>query len=153
MEIEKLYLIHGIVMGITIFILLPLGLFMSLGRKYVGDNWYVYHKNIMLSVAVMMFIGVMISLYTKEKEKKDMKHKLGLRHGTLGIIIFILILIQIWWGIVMRKEVSTKTEERLIKKESWLIIHKIFAFTIVCLVSYQIYLGINIYKDKIKINK
>ena len=117
---------------------------MSLGKKYVGENWYTYHKNIMLSVVGLMFIGIMVSLYTREKDKE--KRQLGVRHGTLGIIIFILLLVQIWWAIVIRKQVSTKSEQRLLSKKTWLNMHRVFATLIVSLIFYQLYLGLKIYK-------
>jgi len=144
MEIKNLYTIHRIIMVIATCILLPIGLFMSLGKKYVGENWYTYHKNIMLSVVGLMFIGIMVSLYTREKDKE--KRQLGVRHGTLGIIIFILLLVQIWWAIVIRKQVSTKSEQRLLSKKTWLNMHRVFATLIVSLIFYQLYLGLNIYK-------
>jgi hypothetical protein len=68
MNSQKLFTIHKFIMYFTFYFLLPLGIVIAIFRRKIGNNWYTYHKNIMLSVLTLAFIGIMISLYAKDNE-------------------------------------------------------------------------------------
>ncbi len=146
MELSTYYTIHRYIMIVAFVILLPIGICMPIFKKKVGDNWYTYHKHIMLSVLILSFIGICISLYAKDLEGESNVHSLSTFHGLIGIFLVILVLCNIAWAIIMRR--ST-----LLSHSKWLTGHRIFAILIVVSIIVNAYLGYSIYKDRFLTSK
>jgi len=134
MSSNKLFIIHAIIMSIAIFIVFPFALVMSIGK--VVDNWYNYHKYAMFLTTFLIFCGVLVSLYAKDLQSEKNLSGISVLHGTLGIILLILFIIQLWWAIVMRRYLHTKN-----KRTVWLVGHIVLAISIVSLVIFQVYFG------------
>ena len=134
MSSNKLFIIHAIIMSIAIFIVFPFALVMSIGK--VVDNWYNYHKYAMFLTTFLIFCGVLVSLYAKDLQSEKNLSGTSVLHGTLGIILLILFIIQLWWAIVMRRYLHN-----LNKRTVWLVGHILIAISIVSLVIFQVYFG------------
>ena len=134
MSSNKLFIIHAIIMSIAIFIVFPFALVMSIGK--VVDNWYNYHKYAMFLTTFLIFCGVLVSLYAKDLQSEKNLSGTSVLHGTLGIILLILFIIQLWWAIVMRRYLHN-----LNKRTVWLVGHILIAISIISLVFFQVYFG------------
>ena len=146
MELSTYYTIHRYIMIVAFIILLPIGICMPIFKKKIGNNWYTYHKHIMLSVLILSFIGICISLYAKDLEGESNVHPLSTFHGLIGIFLVILVLCNIAWAIIMRR--ST-----LLSHSKWLAGHRIFALLIITSILINAYLGYSIYKDRFRTTK
>jgi hypothetical protein len=133
MNPKILYNIHRYLMIFALLILLPIGIYYAIKKP---ENWFKIHSRIMFSVGVIVFISIFISLYSREFVDSD--KDIARSHGTLGILILILIILQISIAIIWRKKLG----------ENYLMIHKTGAILIVILVFFQLYLGISAYKQK-----
>jgi len=134
MSSNKLFTIHAIIMSIAIFIVFPFALVMSIGK--IVDNWYNYHKYAMFLTTFLIFCGVLLSLFAKDLQSEKNLSGISALHGTLGIILLILFIIQLWWAIVMRRYLHSKN-----KRNIWLVGHVLIAISIVSLVIFQVYFG------------
>jgi hypothetical protein len=146
MDSKKLFTVHKFLMYFTFCILLPIGILIALFRSRIGNNWYTYHKHIMLSVLIGAFIGILISLYAKDLEGEVNTHKLSTRHGIIGVIVVVLLLLNIMWAIVVRRYV--KDENSKLTRTMWLNGHRTFGTLILIFVIYNVYLGSTIYSDR-----
>jgi len=146
MNSEKLFTIHKYIMIITFYILLPIGMTFAIFRSKIGTTWYTYHKHIMLSVLLLAFIGISISLYAKDLEGEKNIHSLSTRHGLIGILLVILLLLNIGWAIVVRRYV--KDEGSWLTRPMWLNGHRVFGTLIVITLIYNLYLGNKIYDER-----
>ncbi len=143
MSSNKLFIVHAIIMSIAIFIVFPFALVMSIGR--VVDDWYAYHKYAMFITTFLIFCGVLLALYTKDLQSEKSLTNTSALHSTLGIVLLILFIVQLWWAIVMRKYLHLKN-----KRKTWLVGHIIFAILIVVLVILQVYFGSKILKNRVE---
>ncbi len=134
MSSNNLFIIHAIIMSIAIFIVFPFALVMSIGK--IVDNWYNYHKYAMFLTTFLIFCGVLLSLFAKDLQSEKNLSGTSALHGTLGILLLILFIIQLWWAIVMRRYLHN-----LNKRSTWLIGHIIIAISIITLVIFQVYFG------------
>ena len=157
MELSTLYNIHRYLMIIAFMILLPIGICMPIFKDKVGENWYSYHKHIMFSVLIISFIGICVSLYTKDQEGETNRHPHSTRHGLIGILLFILVVCQMAWAIIVRRYVNdsgsglthgVETVENRLTRQQWLIGHRILGSLIVIALLYNGYLGYTIYRDR-----
>jgi hypothetical protein len=146
MNSEKLFTIHKYIMIITFYILLPIGMTFAIFRSKIGKNWYTYHKNTMLTVLLFAFIGISISLYAKDLEGEKNIHSLSTRHGLIGILLVILLLLNIAWAIIVRRYV--KDEGSWLTRPMWLNGHRILGTLIVITLIYNLYLGNKIYNER-----
>lgn len=127
-------------------ILLPIGICMPIFKNKVGDNWYTYHKHIMFSVLIISFIGICVSLYTKDLEGETNRHPQSTRHGLIGILLFILVLCQVSWAIIIRRYIND--DGAGLTRHQWLIGHRIFSLLIIITLFYNGYLGYKIYSER-----
>ncbi len=134
LSVNNLFIIHAIIMSIAIFITFPFALVMSIGK--VVDNWYTYHKYAMFLTTFLIFCGVLLSLFAKDLQSEKNLSGMSALHGTLGIILLILFIIQLWWAIVMRRYLH-----QLNKRKTWLVGHILIAILIVILIILQVYFG------------
>lgn len=139
MELKQLYNVHRIIMLIAFLILLPIGIGYAIYKRNWSDNWYTIHKSIMGTVVFLSVIGIFISLYTKDSEGNKNMNKYSTRHGTVGIVLVCFLLFQLYWAVVVRRE---------IERPQWLLGHRINAIVIVTLVLYNVYLGYKIYSER-----
>ena len=146
MNSEKLFTIHKYIMIITFYILLPIGMTFAIFRSKIGKNWYTYHKHTMLTVLLLAFIGISISLYAKDLEGEKNIHSLSTRHGLVGILLVILLLLNITWAIVIRRYV--KDEGSWLTRPMWLNGHRVLGTLIVITLVYNLYLGNKIYNER-----
>jgi len=146
MNSQKLFTIHKFIMYFTFYFLLPLGIVIAIFRRKIGNNWYTYHKNIMLSVLTLAFIGIMISLYAKDNESEKNIHPLSTRHGIIGVILVALLLLNVGWAIIVRRYV--KDEDSILTRSMWLNGHRAFGTLIVIFLVYNLYLGNKIYNER-----
>ena len=146
MELSTNYTIHRYLMILAFMILLPIGICMPIFKNKVGENWYTYHKHIMFSVLIFSFIGICISLYTKDLEGETNRHPHSTQHGLIGILLFILVVCQIAWAIIIRRYINDSGSG--LTRKHWLIGHQIFGSLIVITLFYNGYLGYKIYKDR-----
>ena len=146
MNSEKLFTIHKYIMIITFYILLPIGMTFAIFRSKIGKNWYTYHKNTMLTVLLFAFIGISISLYAKDLEGEKNIHSLSTRHGLVGILLVILLLLNISWAIIVRRYV--KDEGSWLTRPMWLNGHRVLGTLIVITLVYNLYLGNKIYNER-----
>ena len=146
MNSEKLFTIHKYIMIITFYILLPIGMTFAIFRSKIGKNWYTYHKHTMLTVLLFSFIGISISLYAKDLESEKNIHTLSTRHGLVGILLVILLLLNITWAIVIRRYV--KDEGSWLTRPMWLNGHRVLGTLIVITLVYNLYLGNKIYNER-----
>jgi len=146
MDSEKLFTIHKYIMIFTFYILLPIGMLIAIFRSKIGEKWYTYHKHIMLSVLVLAFIGICISLYAKDLEGEKNIHDLSTRHGIIGVLLVVLLLLNIGWAIIVRRYV--KEEGSWLTRSMWLNGHRVFGTLIVITLIYNLYLGNKIYNER-----
>jgi cytochrome b561 len=100
----------------------------------------------MLSVLLLAFIGISISLYAKDLEGEKNIHSLSTRHGLIGILLVILLLLNITWAIIVRRYV--KDEGSWLTRSMWLNGHRVFGTLIVITLIYNLYLGNKIYDER-----
>jgi cytochrome b561 len=147
MDSQKLFNLHRQIMLFAFYILLPIGISIPLFfRKQIGQNWYAYHKHIMISVSILSFIGIMISLYTKDNEPEKNINSMSTRHGILGILLVILIILNIGWAIIIRRYINDENSK--LTRKNWLYGHRIFATLIVIGLIYNLSLGKQIYNQR-----
>ncbi len=129
---RKLILLH-IVLNISAIILLFAGLYYAIIKP---ENWFFKHRACMFTATFIIFLSIFYALYIKEYQfdKRDKKSTI---HGLVGIFLGMLLLFQVFIAIMYRKELGS----------NYLIIHRIGATLIVCLLLVQIYLGYNSYKN------
>ncbi len=124
------FYVHGSVMAFALLVVFPIGLVMSIFKPI--KNWYKYHKLAMLTTASLIFLGVIYGLYHKDNLPES-TNDISVYHSGVGIALLILILLQLWWAIVMRRYLKGN--------KWWLITHRIFATLITIFIILQIYLG------------
>jgi cytochrome b561 len=100
----------------------------------------------MLSVLLLAFIGISISLYAKDLEGEKNTHSLSTRHGIVGILLVVLLLLNIGWAIIIRRYV--KDEGSWLTRTMWLNGHRIFGTLIIITLVYNLYLGNKIYNER-----
>jgi len=124
------FYVHGSVMAFALLVVFPIGLVMSIFKPI--KNWYKYHKLAMLTTASLIFLGVIYGLYHTVILPAS-TNDISVYHSGVGIALLILILLQLWWAIVMRRYLKGN--------KWWLITHRIFATLITIFIILQIYLG------------
>ena len=97
----------------------------------MGSNWYNYHRGFQLTAIALIAVSVLLALWLRSYHPRpDAKENWW--HGTVGILILLLLILQGWWAIVMNSQVERST---------FLMVHRILATLIWIGVLYQIYLG------------
>jgi uncharacterized membrane protein len=115
-------------------LLLLAGTMIAIFRNQIGSSWYNYHRGFQLSAITLIAISVILAIWLRSYfPRPDAKDQWW--HGTIGIVLFILLLVQGWWAIIMKPQVEGST---------FLWIHRVLAILIWVLLVYQIYLGWNI---------
>ncbi len=124
------YKIH-IGLNIVGAILLLVGTLVAIFRSSVGSNWYNYHRGAQLTAIALIAVSVLLALWLRSYyPRQDAKEHWW--HGTVGVLILLLLILQGWWAIVMNSQVERST---------FLTVHRILATLIWIGVLYQIYLG------------
>ena len=129
-ELHVGYKIH-IGFNIVGAILLLIGTLIAIFRSSVGSNWYNYHRGSQLTAITLIGVSVLLALWLRSYHpRSDAKENWW--HGTVGVLILLLLVVQGWWAIVMNSQVE---------KSTFLTVHRILATLIWIGVIYQIYLG------------
>jgi hypothetical protein len=131
MERSKLYLLHIALNSIAILCLLS-GITVALFRDKIGKEWYTYHKHLQLTGLTLLAISVLLALWLRANSDKPSRH---ITHGIVGVLLLGLLFVQVWWGLNMSSH------------DSFLLVHRILASSIVVLGSYQVYLGVQAYRN------
>jgi len=112
-------------------ILLIAGISIAIFRNSIGSKWYSYHRACQLTAITLIAIAVLLGLWLRAYHPRpDAKENWS--HGTLGVLLLVLLLIQGWWAIVMNAQVEEAT---------FLMVHRGLATLILFALVYQIYLG------------
>ncbi len=130
---NDLHLGYKIHIGLNIVgaILLLLGTLVAIFRSSIGSNWYNYHRGSQLTAIALITVSVLLALWLRSYyPRSDAKENWW--HGTVGVLILLLLILQGWWAIVMNFQVEEST---------FLMVHRILATLIWIGVIYQIYLG------------
>jgi NhaP-type Na+/H+ or K+/H+ antiporter len=128
---KNLYFYHSIINTIAI-LCLSVGLFYAISKP---DGWFPKHRLSMILFGIILTISVFYALIIREFYDETEKNYI---HSILAIIIILLVLLQIFIAIVFRDY----------NRELFEKFHKINATIIVILLSFQIYFGIDAYKNK-----
>ena len=129
-ELHSGYKIH---IGLNVIgaILLLIGTLIAIFRTSVGSSWYNYHRGCQLAAITLIGVSVLLALWLRSYHpKQDAKENWW--HGTIGVLLLILLILQGWWAVVMNSQVE---------KPTFLMVHRILAALIWIAVIYQIYLG------------
>jgi peptidoglycan biosynthesis protein MviN/MurJ (putative lipid II flippase) len=111
-ERMNLYQIHGLLQFIAFCILYPLGAGIALFRDKIGIHWKTYHVLIQIIATMIVFIAIATIIYaskTQKKEKEEKKSFLVKLHTTLGPIVILVIVIQLFWAFFGKHFVSWDT--------------------------------------------
>eukprot|EP01147_Barroeca_monosierra_P004160 gene4160-6512_t len=82
---------HGIVMVLAWILISPTAISIAHNLKFIGQQWFVAHKYLQILSALLIFIGVIIIF-------ADVGESRGGTHQSLGVAVFILLLVQILLG-------------------------------------------------------
>jgi cytochrome bd-type quinol oxidase subunit 2 len=136
MTLSTGYTIHLSLNLIGVF-LLVIGIIVALRRKQIGSTWYSLHRKLQLTGIVLIVSAILLGLWLRSYVPLDNATS-HWKHGTAGILLGCMLLIQAWWAIVMNERVQEPV---------FLFWHRLFAIVIIGLIIYQIYLGMQIVKE------
>lgn len=165
---KTLWVIHGVLMSVAFGVLIPIGISFSMLRHLFkmsdGGVWFNYHMNINM-FAVLCIIGAFaIAIYNINYETIDGEspyHFKNVRHRTVGLTVFLIIVLQAVGGICRpelpkRKSskregetsssLETKVERAHFVRKIWEVLHRVVGIGGLGLALYNCNLGINLFQ-------
>lgn len=159
---QTLWKAHGWLAAIAWGVLSPLAIACSVLRRFIPGNdlWFQCHRilNILVVAFTIAAFAIAVAAINQETpqgaEKSHFDGKLSNGHRKLGLVIFIVALLQAIGG-SLRPHLPSSDEEKgpievLPEMKSyvrvgWEIFHKVFGLSILGLCLYQVQLGIKTY--------
>jgi len=112
---EDARIAHGVIMGVSFSVLLPLGIVIARFTKNIGPKTAWFYLHILCQTTTFIFIGAGCILgYTMVGTTQGYRHWITW-HGPLGTVIWILVWIQYFSG-WFRPDVKHKEKDNKLKK-------------------------------------
>lgn len=165
---QKLWKAHGWFAAIAWGLLSPLAVASSVLRQFFPTEgmWFQVHQGLNMMVILLTTVSFVIAVVAINQETPDGGEKNHFNksfsngHRTIGLVIFILALLQALGGI-LRPHLPTRPkpvdeedgldvsapEPKSSSRVLWEIFHKIAGLSILCLCWYQVQLGIKTYSN------
>jgi len=101
-DTRTLWIAHGIMMALAWGIIAPLAIGASLLRNKLGPSWLSMHLTLNLLVVFLTMTGFLVAVWATEKENEATNtaslHFTQDKHHTIGLAIFMLVLVQTFAG-------------------------------------------------------
>lgn len=99
---RPLWIAHGIMMAIAWGVCAPIAIGASILRKMsflqTNGNWLKIHSILLTMLAVLTLVGCLLAVVATNKEDTNPSHFTEDSHHTIGLTIFILVIVQVLAG-------------------------------------------------------
>lgn len=145
---ETMYAAHGMLASIAWGILVPLAIGSALLRKWItkcsakDGLWYKFHFYLNALALMMTTISFGLAVIARQRTTpsgENPKHFTAFAHATVGLLIMILLLVQVFGGILRPKDKEAS------KRVVWLLAHRLLGVGLLLLCWYQVQDGLTLF--------